>query len=93
MAKKRVSMRKISEILRLHHAGLSGRQIAASLGISRTAVSNTLKRAEAAQVTWPLPSDLDEPALEQRLYPTPRPSSSKRSIPQWNQIHKELKRR
>lgn len=86
-------MRKISEILRLHVAGLSGRQIAASLGISRTAVSNTLKRAEAAAITWPLPEELDEPALQERLYPAPEYSSVKRSTPAWNLVHKDLKRK
>jgi len=93
MAKKRVSMRKISEILRLQVAGLSGRQIAASLGISRSAVSNTLKRAKAAGITWPLPEELDEPSLQQRLYPSPKHSSIKRSAPAWNQVHKDLKRK
>ena len=93
MAKKRVSMRKISEILRLHQAGLSGRQITASLGVSRTAVSNTLKRAEAAGITWPLPEGLDEPALQERLYRSARYRSIERPIPAWNQVHKDLKRK
>lgn len=93
MAKKRVSMRKISEILRLHDAGLSGRQIAASLRISRTAVSNTLKRAKAAQIAWPLPEDLDERALHERLYPAPLPSSGERPLPDWERVHKEMRRK
>lgn len=82
-----------SEILRLHVAGLSGRQIAASLGISRTAVSNTLKRAEATAITWPLPEEMDEPTLQERLYPAPQYSSVKRSTPAWNLVHKDLKRK
>ena len=93
MAKKRVSMRKISEILRLHDAGLSGRQIAASLRISRTAVSNTLKRAKAAEISWPLPGDLDEISLQEHLYPAPLPSSVRRTLPDWDKVHNELKRK
>ncbi|MQG58011.1 MAG: helix-turn-helix domain-containing protein, partial [SAR202 cluster bacterium] len=47
MAQKRLSMRKISEILRLkHEAGLTNRQIAQSCGRSRSTIANYLERAE-----------------------------------------------
>ena len=43
MAKRRVSMNKIRETIRLHQeAGLSNRQIARALGISRPSVSQYL---------------------------------------------------
>jgi transposase len=62
-------MRKIREVLRLDAAGLTDRAIAASVGSSRSTVQECLKRARAAGITWPLPEDLDERALEARLYP------------------------
>ena len=47
MAKARLSMRKIKEVLRLsHHCGLSVRQVALSLNISRSTVKEYQQRAE-----------------------------------------------
>ena len=66
-------MRKIRDVLRLSAAGLSKRQIAASLGIGPTAAGACLRRAREAGVGWPLPDDLDDAALESRLYPARRP--------------------
>src|SRR5467141_2245422 len=71
MAQQRLPMRKIRDVLRLSAAGLSKRQIAASLGIGPTAAGACLRRAREAGVGWPLPDDLDDAALERRLYPVP----------------------
>ena len=71
MAQQRLPMRKIRDVLRLSAAGLSKRQIAASLGIGPTAAGACLRRAREAGVGWPLPDDLDDAALESRLYPVP----------------------
>ena len=61
MPAKRLSMRKIKEVLRLKWvSGLSNRQIAASCGIGRPTVSEYLRRAELAGLRWPLSDDLDE---------------------------------
>lgn len=66
-------MRKTLEVLRLkHELHLTERAIAASCGIARSTVQDTLKRFGAAQLTWPLPADLDEAALYERLYPPAR---------------------
>jgi transcriptional regulator with XRE-family HTH domain len=63
-------MRKIKEILRLkHELGLGLRQIARRQGLSHSTVSDYLARAEAAGITWPLPEDLDDAAVEARLFP------------------------
>ena len=59
MAQQRLPMRKIRDVLRLSAAGLSKRQIAASLGIGPTAAGACLKRARDAGIGWPLPDDLD----------------------------------
>lgn len=59
MPAKRLSMRKIKEVLRLKSTGLSNRKITGSCGVSRPTVAGYLRRAQAAQLTWPLPEDLD----------------------------------
>ena len=64
----RLPMRKIRDVLRLQADGLSKRQIAASLGIGATAAGTFMQRAAKAGVTWPLPADLDDAALEALLY-------------------------
>ena len=65
MPAERVTMRKIKDILRLKWAcGLRNRQVAASCGVARSTVAETLYRAKAAGVSWPLPVDLDETQLE-----------------------------
>lgn len=67
-------MRKIREVLRLKAAGLKIREIAEGTGSARTTVYEYLVRAEGAGLSWPLPEDLDDEALEARLFPPPRPS-------------------
>jgi len=74
MPRKRLPMRKINEVLRLKAAGLSVREIAFSTGAARTTVYEYLVRAAGAGLSWPLPGDIDEDALEQRLFPRPPPS-------------------
>ena len=65
MPAKRLSMRKIKDVLRLCWGqGLSKRQTARSCGLSRPAVDAYLRRAEAAGLGWPLPVELDDGALE-----------------------------
>ena len=52
MPRGRLSMRKVEDVLRLRWgAGLSPRQIAKSVGIGRTTVSEYIARAEAAGIT------------------------------------------
>jgi len=93
MPAKRLSMRKIKEVLRLKWAkGLSNRQIARTCGIGRPTVAEYLHRAEIAGLSWPLPVELDETALEQGLFPAlPKHPTPIRRIPDWAMVHQELK--
>jgi transposase len=94
MAQSRLPMRKIRDVLRLSAAGLSKRQIAASLGIGPTAAGACLRRAREAGVGWPLPDNLDDDALECRLYPVPATVTKDwRSLPDWPAVHRELRRK
>ncbi len=73
MAAKRLPMRKIREILRLKwEVGLSHRAIARSCSVGLGTVSLYLQRAREAGLSWPLPEELDEAALEARLLRRPR---------------------
>lgn len=93
MANTRVSMRKIKEILRLTHAGgLSERQIAISLNISRGTVKDYRARAEKAGLVWPLPQTLTEEALEEKLFPPlVVPQAPAKVLPDCDYIYRELK--
>ena len=61
-------MRKFKEVLRLRfELGLSQDEIARGGSISQASVSKCLKRARAAEVSWPLPEGWDEARLEEAL--------------------------
>lgn len=67
-------MRKIRDVLRLRFSEkLSLRQTAASLGMPFTTVADYVNRAKAAGLSWPL-DDLDDDALERRLFRAPATS-------------------
>jgi transposase len=86
-------MRKIKEVLRLKHAcALSKRQIAEICKISRSTAAEYLDRADKAGIGWPLPQELTEQELEQRLFP-PQPalSGSSRPLPDFDYLYRELK--
>jgi len=87
-------MRKIKEVLRLRwEAGLSQREVALSCRLGRSSVRDYLLRAEAARLSWPLPEELDEEALEGLLFPPPPDSPRRRPLPDWPTIHQELRRK
>jgi len=86
-------MRKIRDVLRLHAAGLSHRQIARSLGLGRTTVREYLARAEVAELVWPVPEDRCETDLERLLFPGANPFPERgRPRPDWARVHRELSR-
>lgn len=84
-------MRKIREVLRLKAAGLSDRRIAAAIGSARSTVQECLRRARQADVVWPLAEELDEAALQARLYRRKVPLS-RRPLPDFSYVHAELRR-
>jgi len=89
----RLPMRKILDVLRLSAAGMSKRQIAASLGVSATAAGECIRRARRAGLGWPLPEGSTDEALEARLYPLPTVAAKdRRPQPDWAAVHRELRR-
>jgi transposase len=89
----RLSMRKIRDVLRLSAAGMSKREISASLGVSATAARECIRRARGAGIDWPLPEGLTDEALEVQLYPSPTAAAKdRRPQPDWAALHRELRR-
>jgi len=93
MARKRLSMRKIKEVFRLNHAGISNRAIAKACSIGRESVREYLLRAAEAELSWPLPAELTDYALESMLFPCAIKIGKKRSCPDWVLIHKDLRKK
>lgn len=95
MPTERLSMRRIRDLLRLKYAqGLSSRAIASSLSISKGAVGAYLSRVRAAGLSWPLPPDLDDDALELLLFPGQVCSRvPERPLPDWGAVDRELRRK
>jgi len=92
MAKQRLSMRKIREVLRLKFdCALSGHRIAQSCQISRSTVADYLYRFEKAGLSWPLPEDLSEEELEKKLFPAGASDPPAKPLPDFEYIYQELK--
>jgi transposase len=87
-------MRRLRELLRLKYdAGLSHRAVAQACAMGLGTVTGYLQRARAAGLSWPLPADLDDAALEARLFARPAvPSARDRVVPDWSQLHQERKK-
>jgi len=95
MAKRRLSMRKIKEVLRLKwDHNLSNRQIATSCSISHSTVKEYLLRAKQDGLSWPVPDELDDAAVENLLFPkTQRHASAQGQIPSMEYLYHELRRK
>jgi transposase len=88
-------MRRIREVLRLRHQGLTERVIARMLGVSNGVVHGYVRRTRLAGLTWPLPEGMDDEGLELLLFPAPAAASQsdRRPTPDWVYVEKELRRR
>jgi transposase len=93
MAATRLLMRRLRDILRLKYdSGLAHRAIAQACTVGLGTVSAVLARARTAGLTWPLPDGLDDATLEARLFARPANPALDRTVPEWAQLHQELKR-
>ena len=94
MTNKRLSIRKIHEVLRLHFEhGRSKREIPRLINVSPTTVSDYVARAKLAGLSSPLPPGCDDAVLERLLFPPSEPSSVQRPAPTWPNVHNELRRK
>jgi IS30 family transposase len=67
-ARRELTMRLLRQMLRLHHDGVSAREIGRTLGVARSTIQDNLERARAAGIGWPLPAEWTDEILEQRLF-------------------------
>jgi len=94
MARLRLQMRQIREVLRLRYErGLSQREIARAISASVGTVCQYLRRAETVDLSWPLPDDLDDAALDARLFDSASGPPSPRAPLDCAWLHRELRRK
>jgi transposase len=95
MAREKLIMRQIHEILRLKYQNqLSIRDIARSCGVAASTVNDYVKRAEAASLAWPLPEGMTEEELIKQLFgQSLQTSPPAQTLPDWLYIHQELRRK
>ena len=95
MPAERIGMRGAREIIRLKSSSVSTHEIARRLGLARSTVRETLKRVDGAGLSWPLPEEMNDEALEAALYASRRSKRGHRRIeePDWADVHRELKRK
>src|SRR3954466_11514490 len=93
MPAERIAMRQVREVLRLRAAGVSGNEIPRRVGVAPSTVRLTLKRLASAGLSWPLPGDTTDTALETALFAAAGTKQGHRQHPgaDWAQIHRELK--
>src|SRR5260221_8977606 len=92
MAASRLLMRRLHELVRLKYdSGLRHRAIAQACALGLGTVTTYLQRATAAGLTCPLPDDLDDAALEARVFARPV-AARVRVVPEWAPVHQELKK-
>jgi transposase len=95
MARRPTPMRHIKDILRLKHQNqLSIREIARSCGIPISTVGDYLQRAQATGLGWPLPEELSDSQLMERLSaPADATEAVVKPLPNWPHIREELGRK
>ena len=96
MPAERVTMRRVREILRYRfEQGLGHKAISYRVGAAPSTVRETLRRAEAAGLAWPLGEEVGDAVLEAALYRAAGTKTGHRRCPDpdWAAIHRELKRK
>ena len=93
-ARRELTMRQLRQMLRLHHNGVSAREIGRTLGVARSTIQDNLNRAQAAGIAWPLPDDLTDDIVEKRLFARAglKAGFRRRVEPDWAALVREMKR-
>lgn len=90
-------MRHVRDVIRMKSAGMPSREIARRIGAAPSTVRLTVRRFEAAGLTWPLPDDMTDAVLEARLFAGAgsgnRQGHRRLAEPDWAAVHRDLKRK
>jgi transposase len=92
-------MRHVRDVMRLKSAGMPSREIARRVGTAASTVRLTIRRFEAAGLSWPLSDDVTDTLLEARLFanagagPGTRRGHRRQAEPDWAAVHRELRRK
>lgn len=84
-------MTNYREILRLNSLGINKANIAASCECSRNTVASALQRAKACDLKWPLPDDMSNKDLAEKLYP-PGEHRPVYKMPNYEYVHREMQK-
>lgn len=92
MANRRIELRKPRDVLTcLFDRNLSNRQTARSIGIHHSTVGDYLARFTRSGLSWPLPADMDDLALEACLFPDKETKqSSSTSHIDYAEVHAQM---
>ena len=82
-------MSKEREILQMFQTGMSQRNIALGLHVSRNTVSKVVTAYKSADIPSEMFNAIDDDELHRKLYPNEVPSISAK-MPDYGYVHKEL---
>ena len=93
-AKRELSMRQLRHVLRLHHEGVSAREIGRRLGVARSTIQDNLKRARRRdwRGRWRTTSPTTFWSSGCSGARASRPAMRRRIEPDWAALARELKR-
>ena len=96
MARRRLSMRKVKQILRLKfELAMSNRAISRACNVGRETVRDYLIRFQSCGLRWAEVAQMDEASVEKLLFPGPsdKGGGKKKVAPCWRFIHEEMKKK
>ena len=88
-------MRRVRDVLRLRTTGVGVNEIARRVGVAPSTVRLTLQRLASVGLSWPLPAEMTDAALEAALFAAvgTKQGHCRHLEPDWAEIHRELKRK
>ncbi len=82
-------MTNYREILRLYSLGINKTDIAASCSCSRNTVASVLQKAKLFGLNYPLPEEMSNKQLSERLFPQSKVKSTYK-MPDYEYVHREM---
>lgn len=92
--KRRLSMNKIHEMLRLHlKLKLKVRHIARACKISTSTAHNYVEKIRKSQISWEKAERMTEEELQQVLFPDQGKRENQKPMPDFEYLNKELRKK